>query len=64
MRNQFTDYKTFLQTFPLHEQIDEINVMIKKLVNKKHIANINDRRYDRIKELKHMRENILNELYA
>ena len=64
MRNQFTDYKTLLQTFPLHEQIDEINVMIKKLVNKKHIANINDRRYDRIKELKHMRENILNEIYA
>ena len=64
MRNQFTEYKTLLQTFPLHEQIDEINVMIKKLVNKKHIANINDRRYDRIKELKHMRENILNDIYA
>ena len=64
MRNQFTEYKTLLQTFPLHEQIDEINVMIKELVNKKHIANINDRRYDRIKELKHMRENILNKIYA
>ena len=64
MRNQFTECKTLLQTFPLHEQIDEINVMIKKLVNKKHIANINDRRYDRIKELKHMRENILNKIYA
>ena len=64
MRNQFTDYKTLLQTFSLQEQIDEINVMIKKLVNKKHIANINDRRYDRIKELKHMRENILNKIYA
>ena len=64
MRNQFTEYKTLLQTFPLREQIDEINVMIKKLVNKKHIANINDRRYDRIKELKHMRENILNKIYA
>ena len=64
MRNQFTEYKTLLQTFPLHEQIDEITVMIKKLVNKKHIANINDRRYDRIKELKHMRENILNKIYA
>ena len=62
MRNQFTEYKTLLQTFPLHEQIDEINVLIKKLVNKKHIANINDRRYDRIKELKHMRDNILNKI--
>ena len=37
--------------------------MIKKHVNKKHIANINDRRYDRIKELKHMRDNILNKIY-
>ena len=64
MRNQFTEYKTLLQTFPLHEQIDEINVMVKKLVNKKHIANINDRRYDRIKELKHMRDNILNRIHA
>ena len=64
MRNQFTDYKTLLQTFSLQEQIDEINVMIKKLVNKKHIANINDRRYGRIKELKHKRDNILNKIYA
>ena len=44
MRNQFTQYKTLLQTFSLQEQIDEINDMIKSLVNKKHIANINDRR--------------------
>ena len=62
MRNQFTEYKTLLQTFSLQEQIDEINVMIKKLVNKKHIANAKDRRYDRIKELKHMRDNILNKI--
>ena len=39
MRNQLTEYKTLLQTFPLEEQIDEINNMIKSLVNKKHIAN-------------------------
>ena len=64
MHNQFPEYKTLLQTFSLHEQIDEINVMIKKLVNKKHIANINDRRYDRIKELTHIRDNILNKIYA
>ena len=25
MRNQFTEYKTLLQTFSLEEQIDEIN---------------------------------------
>ena len=39
MRNQFTEYKTLQQTFSLEEQIDEINNMIKSLVNKKHIAN-------------------------
>ena len=62
MRNLFTEYKTLLQTFSLEEQIDEINNMIKSLANKKHRANIKDRRYDRIKELEHMRDNILNKL--
>ena len=62
MRNLFTDYKTLLQTFSLEEQIDEINNMIKSLANKKHRANIKDRRYDRIKELEHMRDNIINKL--
>ena len=62
MRNQFTEYKTLLQTFSLEEQIDEINDMIKLLPNKKHVVNIKDRRYDRIKELKHMRDNIINNL--
>ena len=62
MRNQFTEYKTLLQTFSPEEQIDEINDMIKSLVNKKLIANIKDRRYGRIKELKHMRDNIINNM--
>ena len=62
MRNQFTEYKALLQTFSPEEQIVEINDMIKSLVNKKHIANIKDRRYDRIKELKHMRDNIINNM--
>ena len=64
MHNQFTEYKTLLQTFLLQEQIDEISDMIKKLVNKKHIANIKDRRYDRKKELKRMRDNLKNKIYA
>ena len=46
MSNQFTEYKTLLQTFSLEEQIDEINDTNKSLDNKKHIANIKDRRYD------------------
>ena len=49
MRDQFTEYKTLLQNFSLEEQIDEINDMIKSLVNKKHIGNIKNRRYERIK---------------
>ena len=36
--------------------------MIKKLVNKKHIANIKDRRYDRMKEFKHMRDNLIDQI--
>ena len=36
--------------------------MIKLLVNKNHRANIKDRRYDRIKELKDMRDNIVNNM--
>ena len=62
MRNQFTEYKTLLQILPLEEQLDEINNMLESLVNKKYIANIKDRRYDRIKELKDMRNNIINNL--
>ena len=62
MRNQFTEYKKMLQILPLEEQIDKINNMIEPLVNKEHIANIKDRRYDSIKELRHMRNNIINNL--
>ena len=62
MRSQFTEYKTFLQPFSLAEQVDEINDMIKSLVNKRHIANIKDRRYDRIKERKHMRDVLINNM--
>ena len=64
MRNQFTEYKTLLETFSLQEQIDEINDMIKSLANKKHIANIRDRRSYRIKELKHMRDSLMNKIYS
>ena len=62
MHNQFTEDETLLQILSLEEQVDEIKNMIKSLVNKKHIANIKDRRYDRIKELKHMRDNIIDNL--
>ena len=62
MRSQFTEYKTLLQPFSLEEQVDEINDIIKSLVNKRHVANIKDRRYDRIKECKHMRDILINNM--
>ena len=62
MHYLFTEYKTLLQTFSQEEPIYEINEMIKLLVNQKRIANIKDRRYDRIKELKHIRDNIISNM--
>ena len=62
MRNQFSEYKTLLRFFSPKEQLNQSNDMIKSLVNKKHMANIKDRRYDRIKQLKHMRDNIINNM--
>ena len=56
MRNPSTKFKTLLKMLPLQEQIDEINDVTKNLVNKKYIANIRDSRYERIKELKHIRD--------
>ena len=62
MHHLFTEYKTLLQTFSQEEPIYETNEMIKLLVNQKRIANIKDRRYDRIKELKHMTDNIISNM--
>ena len=62
MRNQFTDYKTLLSTFSYHEQINEINQKIYELVNKKQHANKIDDHYEQMKELKHMKNNIINRL--
>ena len=60
MRNPFTDYKSLLETFSYDEQINEINQKINELANKKQHANIIDRRYERIKELKRTKNNIVN----
>ena len=63
MRNPFTDYKSLLlNTFSYEEQINKINQKINELANEKQHANIIDRRYERIKELKHMKNNIINRL--
>ena len=62
MYHLFTEYKTLLQTFSQEEPIYEINEMIKLLANKKLTANMKDRIYDRIKGLKHMTDNIINNM--
>ena len=60
MRNPFADYKSLLNTFSYREQINEINQKINELANQKQHANIIDRRYERIKELKHTKNNLIN----
>ena len=62
MHNSFTEYKKLLQTFTIEEQLNQINETINSLVTKKHKANIKDNRYDRIKELKHMKNIILSKV--
>ena len=57
-QNRFKEYMILLQNDSLEEQIEEINKMITFLSNKKHISNIVDNRYERIKQLKHLRENL------
>ena len=60
MKNQFADYKILLSTFTYEEQLNELNHKINELANKKQHGNIIDTRYERIKEFKHMRNNIIN----
>ena len=59
MKNPFSDYLKLLDTFTHGEKINEINTRINKLATDKHIGNIKDNRYERIKELKHI-ENTLS----
>ena len=60
MRNPCADYKILLDTFTHEEQIGEINRKIDELLNKTQHGNIKDNRYERIKILKHMKNNIIN----
>ena len=63
MRNPFADYKTLLDTFSYEEQINETNQKINELAHEKHHANKADRQHERIKELKHMKNNIISKSY-
>ena len=62
MRNSFTVYKTSLSTFSYEEQINELDGKINELAHKKQHGNMKDNRYERIKEYKHMKNNIINRL--
>ena len=62
MCHLFTENTTVLQTFSQEEPIYEINEMINLLANTKLTANMKDRIYDRIKGLKHMTDNIINNM--
>ena len=64
MINHFIEQKKILQILSLQEQIVKINNMIKFLANKKNKANIKDNRYETIKELKHMKDNLKIKIYA
>ena len=63
-QNRFKEYMILLQNDSLEERIEEINKMITFLSNKKHISNIVDNRYERIKQLKHLRENLKIKLHS
>lgn len=54
-----------LQTDSIEDQIEDINKMITFLSNrKKHVSNIIDNRYERIKQLKHLRESLKIKLHS
>ena len=60
MKKQFGDFRTLLSTFSYDEQIYLINQIIYEFAsNKKQHRNILDRRYDQLKELKHIKSNII-----
>ena len=63
MRNPCADYKILLDTFSYEEQIIEINQKINELFNKKQHGNVIDSRYEQIKELKQMKNNIIDKSY-
>ena len=64
-QSRFKEYMILLQTDSIEDQIEDINKMITFLSNrKKHVSNIIDNRYERIKQLKHLRENLKIKLHS
>ena len=54
-----TEYKNILQTFTIKEQWREIESTINSLYTRKYRGNIIVNRYERIRELKHMKHLLL-----
>ena len=53
--NSFIEYKKILNTFTLEEQLKQIDATINLLATRKYKGTIKGNRYERIRELKHMR---------
>ena len=62
MINSFSDYKKLLNTFTYEKQVNELNRKIYEVFHEKHDGNMVDTRYKLIKELKHMKNSIINRL--
>ena len=60
--NSLTEYKNILQTFTIQEQLREIESTINSLYTRKHRGNTKDNRYERMKELKHMKHLLLGKV--
>ena len=62
MSNSFSDYKKSLSTFTYEEQVNELNQKIYEVLYKKQDGNMVDTRYELIKELKQIKNNVINRL--
>lgn len=58
MKHAYREYLKLLDNFINEEKINEINVMINKTQADMFIGNTRDNRYDRIKQLKQIKNSI------
>ena len=59
MKHAYREYLKLLDNFINEEKINEINIMINKTQADMFIGNTRDNRYDRIKQLKQIKNSIL-----
>ena len=58
MKHAYREYLKLLDNFINEEKINEINIMINKTQADMFIGNTRDKRYDRIKQLKQIKNSI------